>query len=270
MRSQPDHDERVDGRAVLEDGQVKDMVKATSSSIPSPIEPANGSGTESHHVPRVPPPKRTRSSSEDQTSESLSHSPTLVSGPPSHIVDAQPPTLAEAAVWDWQAPTAYQYSEASNSVLTGLYEPQGELLLQDRSGLASVRANEFNIPDPVHSSNVDHRRLPTNPLEAALAGHIVPGADGVRAGGKRKSAPDLYQTPAKRPTLDRRDSDQIGVYVNAQSGRTTFDPDRRTLPATHPSGSAPAMVLPARKVFPIQIGDKLFRLSGASISSDGK
>ena len=28
------------------------------------------------------------------------------------------------------------------------------------------------------------------------------------------------------------------------------------------------MVLPPRKVFPIQIGDKLFRLSGASISSD--
>lgn len=40
---------------------------------------------------------------------------------------------------------------------------------------------------------------------------------------------------------------------------------RRTL--TDP---ATPMVLPARKVFPIQIGDKLFRLSGASISSDGK
>lgn len=30
-----------------------------------------------------------------------------------------------------------------------------------------------------------------------------------------------------------------------------------------------ALSLPTRKVFPIQIGDKLFRLSGASISSDG-
>ncbi|KAK3109597.1 hypothetical protein LTR53_016978 [Teratosphaeriaceae sp. CCFEE 6253] len=36
-------------------------------------------------------------------------------------------------------------------------------------------------------------------------------------------------------------------------------------PANEPATS---MVLPARKVFPIQIGDKLFRLSGASISSD--
>ena len=30
------------------------------------------------------------------------------------------------------------------------------------------------------------------------------------------------------------------------------------------------MVLPPRKVFPIQVGDKLFQLSGASISSDGE
>lgn len=263
MRSQPERDESIDGRAVLEDGQVKDMTKATSSSIPSPIEPASGSGSDSHHIPRVHPPKGTRPSSEDQISESLSNSPTLLSGPPSHTVDVQPPALIEAAVWDWQAPTAYPQSEASNSALTGLYEPQGELLLQDRS----VRANEFSIPGPVNSSSVDHRRLPTNPLEAALAGHSVSGVDSVRAGAKRKSAPDLYQTAAKRPALDRRDSDQIGGYV---SGRTNFDLDRRTLPSTHPSGSSPAMVLPARKVFPIQIGDKLFRLSGASISSDGK
>lgn len=40
---------------------------------------------------------------------------------------------------------------------------------------------------------------------------------------------------------------------------------RRTV--TDPAAS---MALPARKVFPIQIGDKLFRLSGASISSDGE
>lgn len=31
-----------------------------------------------------------------------------------------------------------------------------------------------------------------------------------------------------------------------------------------------ALALPPRKVFPIQIGDKLFRLCGASLSSDGK
>jgi hypothetical protein len=30
------------------------------------------------------------------------------------------------------------------------------------------------------------------------------------------------------------------------------------------------MVLPHERVFPVQIGSQLFRLSGASISSDGK
>ncbi|KAK0798620.1 hypothetical protein LTR91_017859 [Friedmanniomyces endolithicus] len=49
----------------------------------------------------------------------------------------------------------------------------------------------------------------------------------------------------------------------ARAGPSSTTSSRR--PATEPP--AP-LVLPARKVFPIQIGDKLFRLSGASISSD--
>ena len=52
--------------------------------------------------------------------------------------------------------------------------------------------------------------------------------------------------------------------ARSQSGTGTVQ-QRRTLE----DPSIP-MVLPPRKVFPIQIGDKLFRLSGASISSDGK
>lgn len=38
------------------------------------------------------------------------------------------------------------------------------------------------------------------------------------------------------------------------------------VPSSHP----PSSILPPEKVFPIQIGSELFRLSGASISSDGK
>lgn len=268
MHSQPEHDENADGRVALDDGQVKEMATATVSSIPSPTEPT--SGTEKYYNPRPHLSKDTQSSSEDKTSDSLLHSPTLPSGQQSHIDDVQPPVL-EAAVWDWQAPSqnAYQHSETSDPALTGLYEPQGELLLQDRTGRASIRANEFSIPAPVNPSSASHTRLATNPLEAALASHLQ-GDDSVRAGAKRKSAPDLYQTAAKRPTLDRGIFDQTCEYANAQSGSATFDQDRRTLPAIHPNASAPVMVLPARKVFPIQIGDKLFRLSGASISSDGK
>jgi hypothetical protein len=46
--------------------------------------------------------------------------------------------------------------------------------------------------------------------------------------------------------------------------------ERRIIPPSHVSAPPTYMALPARKVFPIQIGDKLFRLSGASINSDGK
>jgi hypothetical protein len=92
----------------------------------------------------------------------------------------------------------------------------------------------------------------------------------VRIGAKRKSAPDVYEAAAKRPTLDMVEVDRTGHRMDAQSGKTSPIADRRNLPASHPSASAAPMVLPARKVFPIQIGDKLFRLSGASISSDGK
>ena len=55
------------------------------------------------------------------------------------------------------------------------------------------------------------------------------------------------------------------------SDSETAGPEPRTsgLRRTLQDPSIP-MVLPARKVFPIQIGDKLFRLSGASISSDGE
>ena len=36
------------------------------------------------------------------------------------------------------------------------------------------------------------------------------------------------------------------------------------------AGKSPACTLPADKVFSIQIGSELFRLSGASIASDGQ
>lgn len=36
------------------------------------------------------------------------------------------------------------------------------------------------------------------------------------------------------------------------------------------NGTAIPRILPHEKVFPIQIGNELFRLSGASISSDGE
>jgi hypothetical protein len=187
-------------------------------------------------------------------------------------VDENQPIPVEAAVWDWQAPTfgAPTQPETSDQSSTYFYEPQGELLLHQATGTVGARADEFNIPGPVVSPTSNRGQPALNPLEALLAASRAPEDSGARTGAKRKSAPDVYEIAAKRPTLDMVEVDRTGHRVDAQSGKTSPVADRRNLPASHASASAAPLALPARKVFPIQIGDKLFRLSGASISSDGK
>lgn len=54
--------------------------------------------------------------------------------------------------------------------------------------------------------------------------------------------------------------------INANDQKATPRRRRRTVAESQSTSS----ILPARKVFPIQIGSELFRLSGASISSDGE
>lgn len=56
-----------------------------------------------------------------------------------------------------------------------------------------------------------------------------------------------------------RERERRGLVGDSSSSNTTTSTNTTT-----------SLALPARKVFPIQIGDKLFRLSGASISSDGE
>jgi hypothetical protein len=279
MRSQPDRDGSTDGRDDLDDGRVKAMGAATTSSIPSSVISGSRSGTgpDPHHRSRPSLFQGTRSSSDDKFSDDLLHSPVLPSRTQSQLLDTDQPVPVEAAVWDWQAPTfsAPTQPETSDQSSTYFYEPQGELLLHQATGTVSARADEFNIPGPVVSPTSNRGGQPAlNPLEALLANSRAPADDNsVRIGAKRKSAPDVYEAAAKRPTLDMVEVDRSGHRVDGQSGKTSPVADRRNLPASHPSASAAPsaapLVLPARKVFPIQIGDKLFRLSGASISSDG-
>lgn len=251
------------------------MATATTSSIPSSVISGSRSGTrtDSHHRSRPSLVQGTRSSSDDKLTDDLLHSPTLPSRTQSQLVDTDQPIPVEAAVWDWQAPSSFgapTQPETSDQSATYFYEPQGELLLHQAPGITSARANEFSIPGPVEPQTSHRGQPPPNPLEALLANSRAPDDSSVRIGAKRKSAPDLYETTAKRPTLDMVEVDRTGQRVDAQSGKASPVADRRNLPASHPSASAAPLVLPARKVFPIQIGDKLFRLSGASISSDGK
>jgi hypothetical protein len=275
MLSQPDCDGSTDGRDDLDDGRVKAMATATTSSIPSSVNSGNrsGTGTDSHHRSRPSLFQGTRSSSDDKLSDDLLHSPVQPSRTQSQLVDTDQPISVEAAVWDWQAPSSFgapTQLETSDQSATYFYEPQGELLLHQVAGVTSARANEFSIPGPVEPQFPNRGQPALNPLEALLASSRAPDDSSIRIGAKRKSAPDLYETATKRPTLDMVEVDRTGQRVDAQSGKTSPVADRRNPPNSDSSSLAAPLVLPARKVFPIQIGDKLFRLSGASISSDGK
>jgi hypothetical protein len=273
MCSQTDLDESTERREDLNDRRVIDMATATTSSLPPSAIPASRSGTELHNPPRPSLFQGTRPSSDDKITDDLLHSPTLASRSQPHTVNSELPAPVEAAVWDWQAPTfgAHTQADNSDSTLTYFYEPQGELLLREHPRPVGARADEFTIPGPVVSSAADRRQPATNPLEALLSSTSVPGSSSsARVGTKRKSTTDLYETASKRPTLDMGEPDRTSDLVNVPSGKKTPVLERRNLSTTHHTAPTGSLVLPARKVFPIQIGDKLFRLSGASISSDGE
>jgi hypothetical protein len=186
-------------------------------------------------------------------------------GQTSHLQDTNNSAASqgpiESAIWDWQAsspnvPTRSEAPLASKPSPAYSYEPQGELLLQ-YSRLQG--AEEFNIPAPVLSASVTTRQH-RNPLEALL-GDSTSSAN--TRGAKRKSAPDLFSPSQFESGIAKRFAVDSGEDRPAEF-------ERRVLPPSHASAPPTHMALPARKVFPIQIGDKLFRLSGASISSDGK
>ena len=185
------------------------------------------------------------------------------------------------------------------------YEPQGELRSKP-PGHEPVRS-EFSIPRAVPGSGI---KWPFNEYPAAStdeeSAHSQRPGFSRRNTNKRKSVIDELTTTQpghKRvsrnmseagdvppsPTRNREVRTQSSSQGAAQGSRarsavdTNTDPRSNTsetsIPEQGSSGtgdhraladSAIPMVLPARKVFPIQIGDKLFRLSGASISSDGQ
>jgi len=206
--------------------------------------------------------------------------PRLADRPVQVVEDGDEGSIAppSAAIWDWEAPDLVDED-------TGwYYEPQGELLTvgKEKDG----GAKEFSIPEAVAGSGVSWSA--SNQLQSRRSPH---GSSAPGSGLKRKVAmePESRGSDPKRVSRsvtqvagspDKQDGDQASPQgsnnregrarahsvVNASSKPTqTLASPRRTL--TDPSTP---MLLPARKVFPIQIGDKLFRLSGASISSDGE
>ena len=205
--------------------------------------------------------------------------------------------LDDNTIWDWNTPL-----DSVGKSSSYYYEPQGELL-QDRQrerftrNVSSVTqaVSDVGLPSQFPHSDLgvdDHSALPT----ANLATDVL----GPSAGSKRKAGTEDQSTPKRPfrtmsdlasepddtvenqpPTYSTRSRSSLLARTQSDTGSSASIP---LFPATNPQTTGPETsgvprqslsstsrpaILPARKVFPIQIGDKLFRLSGASISSDG-
>lgn len=207
---------------------------------------------------------------------------------------------------DWYGEASNQPPEQSSSLE---FEPQGELLHErqyQRPVEPEVTIPHSVSADPGHnrmSENLSNAHV-TNPI---INTERRPNVTTATAGVKRKSASDVdfeqpgKQSSAKRPAMlsgstenstsaehpqhyfeerferneGRRERNSTNIpehhmQSNSKSGAASrLDRNASDEPRNKAADGSARMALPSRKVFPIQIGDKLFRLSGASISSDG-
>ncbi|RMZ75212.1 hypothetical protein DV738_g5589, partial [Chaetothyriales sp. CBS 135597] len=77
-----------------------------------------------------------------------------------------------------------------------------------------------------------------------------------------QSRPDVPPPTSEKPDKSAASSQRQGAS-SLQGGQSATSSRRTRAPSAHPPS-----ILPPERVFPIQIGSELFRLSGASISSD--
>ena len=142
-------------------------------------------------------------------------------------------------------------------------------------------------PSGVPPSIAGNKRKSTSDREALSGGkqpELKRSSRSMNDSGEEPSSPSDVRPPAhstRSQAPQPGPTNRVRSATDSVDGRprplgTELEPGRAGAGA---SGSGPRRnlsdpliptVLPARKVFPIQIGDKLFRLSGASISSDGE
>ncbi|KAF4547558.1 BTB/POZ domain-containing protein 2 [Elsinoe fawcettii] len=143
------------------------------------------------------------------------------------------------------------------------FEVVGELQEQerDRAAQQQKRSVSFAIPQPVDPSDPGDTRRSSTAGDASDAGPLRPSL-------KRKRSSEGEEQARSNST--RNANVEVIADPNAEqsngepAARVTQSEERRLIAELKNS----PMVLPARLVFPIQIGSELFRLSGASISSD--
>ncbi|KAK4969815.1 hypothetical protein LTR66_011670 [Elasticomyces elasticus] len=211
--------------------------------------------------------------------------------------NAQPVAQEESSVWDWA--DTYDFENEPD-----FYELQGELACEARNQPPST--DVFSMPEPIgpqgsHWSTIGNDLVGIRGSKTILS---PPGPHEQVPSSKRKADGDL---PDPRTSSTKRIAQQ-DEYMPQQFSATSQEPSKpptspiashtvvaevgpptsvsgRDTPRTATSGTgerpaakpkrtvphAPSGTtqLPSRKVFPIQIGSELFRLSGASLSSDG-
>lgn len=213
----------------------------------------------------------------------------------------------ETSIWDWDTPldsvgesTSYYYEPQGEL----LQEQREQRSTRGEFNIPTVvPGSGMNWPFQGANGSIDSQdfavpRRPTGNIPASLLGvkrksaseqspNVSSRADKrmsrttMSDSGEDESSPTDTQPPSHntrsqsgpsargRGATEASESRRGPQSIDIESLRPPFGgailgtgPRRMTDPGV-------PMVLPARKVFPIQIGDKLFRLSGASISSDG-
>ena len=201
------------------------------------------------------------------------------------------------AAWDWTQSMDF-------SDFTAHYEPQGELVQETQN--QKVAPNDFNMPLAVNPLSPPRRPRPQGPVvQTSMKRKADSEPDPNSAVSQTASE---QQNLSKRPAMSRASSNASlasplvtdarslpvvqppvaqatveSVPPSISQGNDDAQRRRDASKGTGPEGrvidvskprrvvGSPAGVdmLPAGKVFPIQIGSALFRLSGASLSSDG-
>ena len=183
------------------------------------------------------------------------------SRPPSEILTAQRALQPIGA--------AVQLIPASSSSAKGIIPPPPPL----RSALKRKADSDANSP----SNSESGRRKQSSELGFAVARTVSFSrmSDSEGDGLASSEAPAEEVKLRAGPSRSATQGSQRPVEQGAQGRASTKSPTAVPKPAAKGTGilykqkpSSPS-ILPPEKVFPIQIGSELFRLSGASISSDG-
>jgi hypothetical protein len=201
------------------------------------------------------------------------------------------------AAWDWTQSMDF-------SDFTAHYEPQGELAQEFQN--QEVVPNDFNTPLPINPLSPPRRPRPQGPvvqtsMKRKAESEPEPSSAISQTTSEQQNPPkrpavsrassnaslasplvtDAHSLPVVQPPVSQATAETVPPSISqgnddAQRRRDASKgtgPEGRVIDVSKPRRvvGSPAGVdmLPAGKVFPIQIGSALFRLSGASLSSDG-